>query len=168
MAVDLEDLIPFLKAEVASPGSEETAFADAITATWLVHLQNAFWQARLDGMLKGFVEASGQIEPETTGADDLSRDLQQLVVLYAGIAIVRNQLREINTLFRAKAGPVEYETQKSAQLLKGILDELHSRRGLVLERLSDLGVVEDVYIDALAQRQANFDAGTGTWAGSGA
>lgn len=164
MAVDLGDLIETLRREVSQPGAETTTFPDANDDTFLGHLQDAFWEARLDGMLDGFVEdGAGSVAPSTVGDDDLTRDLQQLVVLYAGIRILRNQLIAINTVFRAKAGPVEFETQKSAQLLKGILDELKSRRSLVLQRLSDLGNVDTYVIDAILEREYSIDYGITHW-----
>lgn len=167
MAVDLEELVPFLKSEVATPGNEETTFPSAETGDWVLQLQNAFWQAYLDGMVQGYNEADGIVSPRDSGADDMPRDLQQLLVLYAGITVVRNQLRELNTRFAAKAGPVEYETEKSAQVLVGLLNELQTRRNIVLERLSDLGLVEDVYIDAVQQRLLNVAEGLGHWTAAG-
>lgn len=152
MAVDLSELIPSLKREVGTPGGEDDLFPDATDASWLGYLSDAFWGARLDGMLAGYVEADGEITP------DLDRDLQQLVILYAGITIVRNQLRSLNTRFRAVAGPVEYEIEQSASVLKGLLDELTSRRHLVLQRLSDIGAAtETYYIDSLTERDLRIN-----------
>jgi hypothetical protein len=159
MAVDLGDLVETLRREVSQPGAEETTFPDANDDTFFGHLQDAFWEARLDGMLEGFVEADGLVSPTNPSADDLTRDLQQLVVLYAGIRIFRNQLVALNTTFRAKAGPVEYETQKSAQVLVAHLKELQNRRNLVLERLSDIGAVNGYYIDAIYERENAIDWG---------
>lgn len=158
MAVDLFDLVESLKREVNVPGGD--AFPDTDDVIFFGYLQDAFWEARLDGMLSGFTEdGNGSVTPTTTGADDLTRELQQLVVLYAGIRILRNELMRVQTLFRAKAGSVEYETQQSASVLKDLLGELQRRRAVVLERLSDLGVVEDYYIDAIIERDFNLSLG---------
>lgn len=164
MSVDLTDLIPSLKRQVSAPGEEETTFPDANDASWLGYLQDAFWECRLDGMLAGFDEANGFVDP-TSGTTDITRDLQALVILYAGIDIIVNQLRGINTLFRAQAGPVSFETQHSAQVLKGILDELKSRRDLVLIRLSDVGAVPSFYIDAVIGRDISIGYGLTNWVG---
>lgn len=166
MAVDLSELIDSLKREVGTPGNEDSTFPDALDADWLGHLQDGFWQARLDGMLEGYQETDGVVTPVASSAADLTRDLQQLVVLYAGIRIVTNQLRGIQTLFRAKAGAVEYETQQSAQVLKEILQELHRRRAVALERLSDLGQAETYYVDAVAERDWQISAQGLDWWGS--
>lgn len=163
MAVDLSELIGSLRREVNPPGGD--AFPDANDASYLGYLQDAFWEVRLDGMLAGFNELDGIVKPETAGDPDLSRDLQQLLVLYGGIRMVRTQLTNLNTVFRAKAGAVEYETQQSAQVLKAILDELKSRRALVLERLSDLGVVPTYYIDGVSAREHSIDSALTYWVG---
>lgn len=160
MAVDLFDLVEPLRREVSPPG--EDLFPNADDDDFLGNLQDAFWDARLDGLLEGFTESDGSVVP-TSGSTDLSRDLQQLIVLYAGLRIVRNHLRSMNTVFRSQAGPVEFETQKSAQLLKALLDELRTRRNLVLTRLSDLGSVDSYYIDALVERDLSLDYGDTYW-----
>lgn len=147
MAIDLSDLVPSLKREVSTPGTEETTFPDVADDNWLGYLSDAFWTARLDGLLAGYTELDGMVNP------DMDRDLQQLVVLYAGMNILRNQLRSLNTTFRAKAGPVEYETQQAASVLKGLLDDMTARKRLILARLSDLnGATDTFYIDSLAER----------------
>lgn len=163
MSVDLGDLIESVKRSVSAPGAEETTFPDATDDSWLGYLQDAFWEVRLDGMLAGYVEADGLIEPN--GTTELTRDLQQLVVLYASIDIVVNQIRALQTTFRAVAGPVQFEIQRSAQVLKAILDELKHRRDLVLTRLSDIGAVPSYIIDAVVGRDISVGYGDTFWTG---
>lgn len=150
MAIDLFELVESLRREVSPPG--EDLFPNATDDDYLGNLQDAFWEARLDGLLEGYTESDGTVEPTDSGGDDLTRDLQQLIVFYAGFKIVRNHLRSIKTMFRAQAGPVEFETQQSANVLKDLLLELKYKRDLVLTRLSDLGQVPTTYIDALVAR----------------
>lgn len=162
MSVDLATLVESLKREVTPPGEEETTFPDATDETWMGYLADGFWEIRLDGMLSGFTESAGLISP-SSGTTELTRDLLQLVVFYAGIRILRNQILSFNTVFRAKAGPVEFETQKSAQTLKALLDDMRERRNLVLYRLSDLGVVPSYYIDGLNERELSLGYGDTYW-----
>jgi hypothetical protein len=146
VATDLSELIPSLKREVSTPGNEETTFPDADDDSWLGYLSDAFWSARLDGMLAGYTAADGIVTPDIDG------ELQQLVILYAGMAIIRVELLRMQTKFRSKAGPVEYEVEQAATVLKGILDDMTARKALVLQRLSDVGAATDTYyIDALTQ-----------------
>lgn len=158
MAVDLFDLVESLKREVSTPGSTVLGEDDE----YLGHLQDSFWEVRLDGMLAGYVETDGSVSP-ISGTTELGRDLQQLVVLYAGIRIVRNELRQLKTVFRSKAGPVEFETQQAATVLTEILKELREKRHTVLSRLSDLGSAESFYIDAVIERDLSQGYGDTWW-----
>lgn len=160
MAVDLSDLVELLRSEVDAPG--EDSFPDAVENDWVNQLRSAFWEGVLDGVISGYEEDEGIVSP-TTGSTDLSRDLQQLVIFYAGVRVIRNKLRTMGTAFRAKAGPVEYETQNSAQVLKSILDELVRKRNLILTRLSDMGSVDSHYIDMIIYRDEAQAYGDAWW-----
>ena len=159
MAVDLGDLIESLRREVSQPGAEATTFPDSNDDIFFGHLQDGFWETVLDGVVSGYTEADGLVEPIEEGGEDLGRELQQLVVIYAGMRIVRNQLLAMNSVFRAKAGPVEYETQKAASVLKAAYDSMVARRNYVLAVLSANGSVDDYYIDAVLQRDENLGYG---------
>jgi hypothetical protein len=154
MAVDLSDLVDSLKREVNAPGL--TQLPDATDTQYLGNLQDGFWEAVLDGLIEGYTETDGIVTP-VSGTTDLSRELQQLVVFYAGFRIVRNLMRDLKTAFKASAGPVSYETEQSANLLKSILDDLKGKRNFLLNRLSDLGAVNSVYIDALSARDDSIN-----------
>lgn len=166
MSVDLSDLIPSLKRAVAAPGEEDTTFPNANDDSFLGYLQDAFWECRLDGMLATYSEDGEGLVSPSSGTTELTRDLQQLVVLYAALDIVFNQMRALNTAFRAAAGPAQFEIGKSAQLLQRILDELKTRRDIVLLRLSDVGAVPTYVIDALAGREQSIAFGDTFWAGA--
>lgn len=153
MAVDLGDLIEDLKTEVSPPGIN--SFPDSIDDEWFSQLRNAFWEIKLDGMLDEYTEEDGVVV-HRNGGPDIPRDLQQLVIFYAGFRIVRAYLIKTLTVFKTKAGPVEYETQQSATVLRDLLAELQRKRNLILERLSDLGMVTDTYIDAMYARDVSF------------
>lgn len=164
MAVDLEELVPSLRRMVSPPGTE---LLDGQTDGELVgYLSDAFWIAKLDGFFTNYTEDDGTVEP-ITGITDLPRDWQQFIVFYAGMQIVENQLRTTNTMFRSKAGPVEYEVQNSAQLLREHLKSLMDRRNYLLELLLNRYGVMPGYIDlvgarnnALIQGYVGFDGGT--------
>lgn len=163
MAVDLSDLVENLKREVNAPGISQ--LPDATDAEYLGNLQDGFWEAVLDGLISGYTESDGIVTP-TSGTTDMPRELQQLVIFYAGFRIVRNQLRDLKTAFRASAGPVSYETEQAATILTRILDDLKNRRDVMLRRLSDIGVVNDYYIDAYLARQESIGYGDTVWVGN--
>lgn len=158
MAVDLGELVEPLKREIAAPGEFTAVFPSSTDDILTGYLQDAFWEARLEGLtaLNSYTESDGSVTPVTDGGDELSKDLQQLLVFFAGYRIVLSALRNKNTLFHAKAGPVEYETQISANTLKEILQALKDKRSILLTRLSDIGTVDSYYIDSLAARDESI------------
>lgn len=161
MAVDITDLVDNLKAEVNTPGTD--SFPDALDSDWEIRLINAFWEVVLDGIITNYeVDDDGIVTP-VTGTTDLARDVQQIVVFYAGISIIRNALRTLNSSFRAKAGPVEFEVQNAATVMKSLLDELVRRRTVILTRLSDMGLASSVYVDMVIARNEAYGFGDTWW-----
>lgn len=157
--IDLGDLIESLQREVNAPGLDQ--LPGATDTDYLGNLQDGFWEAVLDGVISGYTESDGIVTP-VSGDTDLGRDLQQLVVFYAGFRIVRNQLRDLKTLFKTAAGPVSYETQQSALILSRIMDDLNKRRSIILQRLGDIGNTSSVYIDGVIARDEAVRYGD-TW-----
>ena len=150
-SVDLSELIGDLEAAVTVPGSA-SPFAASSETEWLTRLRNAFWSAYNDGIIAGFsCDEDGIVNP-VSGTATFTRDLQQLVIMCAAINIYQNQIMQLKTLFRAKAGQVEYETQQSAQVIKSLLDSLLAQRATILQRLSDGGFTDSYYIDAIRSR----------------
>lgn len=143
MVVDLVDYIDALKREVQPPGS---SIFDAVSQSdWVGYLTDAFWEARLDGFLTHWVAVENSstdvtIEPTTVGGDDMPRQYVALVVLYAGIRVLRNRILNTNTGFRAKAGPVEFEQQNSANLLSEMLKQLKATKDRIIESLEQQAV----------------------------
>lgn len=163
MSVDLADLVPSIKLEVNPPGTN--LFPEATDAEWVERLANAFWNARIDGMLPGYIEADGLISP-ISGSTDMPRELQQVIVFMAAYNAIYLKLLNTRTSFRAKAGAVEYETQNAATVLKDLADSLKQRYVLLLQRLADMGMVGTYVIDAVMARDNALAAGAGWWVGS--
>lgn len=157
MAVDLVDLVPSLQRAVDNPDTPlDATFTEEVMVGYLA---DGFWEARLQGLLAGYTEADGSIVTDN-GGDDMPRELQQLVVFYGAIAIIANRLVRSNSVFRAKAGPVEFETQQSANLLRDILKDLYERRKYLIGKLSDLGSMEDAVFDAIMARTDGITYGS--------
>lgn len=153
MTVDLSDHVDSLKREVIPVGSD--MFSDVTASVWLGHLTDAFWEARLDGFMEGFVADDEGLITNENGSADLDRRWVALIVLYAGIRVLRNRILNMNTSFRAKAGPVEFEQQNSATMLAEMLKQLRATKDRILDDLDDnaTGVIA---LDALSVRL--FDA----------
>ncbi len=151
MSVDLGDRVPDLLAEINAPGinSYPEVTDDSV---WIDKLKNGFWSAVLEGVIKGYaVDDDGLITP-TSGATDMPRDLQQIIVLYTAYKIVLYKLLEAKTQFKATAGPVSYETQQSANVLRDVLKNIRDSLNLVIARLGDLHSVNTTVLDAIVER----------------
>lgn len=138
MTIDLSDerYINSLKRTITPLGA--TTFDAIPDDTWVGYMTDAFWTARLDGFMQGFTaDEDGQIDP-VDGTDDLDQKYIALIVLYAAITILRNQILNMNTSFRAKAGPVEFEQQNSATMLTEILKELRAAKAQVLLEIDEI------------------------------
>ena len=164
MAVAVDILIDSMRRAVSPPGTD--LFPNATDEDYLGYLTDAFWDARLSGLLADWtINTEEEIEPQSGTGDDITRDLMQILVLYGSIKILTNELRNLNTLFRAQAGPVEFEQQKAAGVLKDILAELQEERAIVLKRLSDLGYKPTFYIDSVEARTTAIDLGRSYYTG---
>lgn len=158
MAVDLSDYVDSLKREVSPPGTDD--FPSATDADWIGNMADAFWEARLDGLLAAWTcDVDGLVTPQlitTPAQPDIGRDMIQLVVLYASFRIIRNALRGLRTQFRATAGPVTFEYQQSSNLLRELMKDIAMRRDMILTRLSDLGSVPSYVIDGIIARDQSI------------
>lgn len=163
MSVDLTDLVEPLKREMSPPGTD--LFADASDDEWLGQLEDSFWEAKLFGFFKGYTQNDGTVSP-VTGTTDLPRDQQALIILFAGARCLRNELKNINTLFKASAGAVSFETQNSATLLLAILKDLRSKVDLALAALGTINSTTVAYVDSLYGREESLYYGDITWNGS--
>lgn len=161
--IDLSELVPSLEAALTVPGAE-AEFATVPEDQWVIRLVNAFWNAFNAGLFTGYsVDEDGAVTP-TEGTEDMGRDMQQVLVLYAAMDVVRNQMRQLNTVFRAKAGPVEYETQQSATLLKALLDGYMGQIADLVERMGDTGgTTASFYLDGVFGREQAINYGLTYW-----
>jgi hypothetical protein len=185
MAVDLNDLVDALKASVNPPGSD--LYPDATDDEWVLRLSNGFWDAKIKGLFPsheenaaargGPVAYSDFIVTPTNPAEDydsptgwnedldLSREMQQLVVLWSAWRITLAKFQEITTTFRARApGPTEWEEQRSAQVLKAVLDSLKEEIAFILNNLSTYGSSGGAMIyDAVIERTYATAVGEVWW-----
>lgn len=150
MAVDLSEFVPSLRREVTPPGND--LFQGVNDDVFTGYLADAFWEARLDGFGSQWTcDIDGIVTPIEAGGDEFPRPLTGLVILYAGIKILRNRILNINTAFRAQAGPVNYEVENSANLLTEMLKQLAARRAELLEEVK-LAPTPTFYIDGYTAR----------------
>lgn len=160
--VDLSDYVDVLKGQVNPPGTD--LFPDAQEDDWVIRLVGAFWNARIQGITSldpWTCDEEGIVTPQSTGGVDIPRDLIQLVVVWAAFKAVENQLRDLNSVLSVKAGPIEFEQQKSAQTMAGLLQSLKDEKVLILRRLSDVGTVPTYVFDRITALDASIVSGLG-------
>lgn len=121
---DLADLVGAYKREVAVPGAFTDAYPLTTDTDIVDSLGDAFGQAQLDGFFGHMVldPDAGEIVP------DLSLAGAALVVIYAGIRLVRQQIRSTRSSVTYKAGPVEFSSASAASALTEDLRGLEARR----------------------------------------
>ena len=164
-SVDLADLVPDLVTELNVPGVD--AYSTVSEQEWIDRLRNAFWYSVLDGLIIGYEDEDGIVKPTASSGSALSRELQQIVIMYAAINVVRNKLLELKTVFRAKAGSTEYETQQAASVLTALLAEFSERRKYILNRIGDKGTARRMYVfDGFNARQDAINSGYTSWIGA--
>lgn len=158
MAVLIDNLIESLKNEVSPPGTD--LYPSVSDPQWRSRLLDAFWEAKLAKAFPNYtIDGSNNIVP-ISGTTDMPREQQQLIVLFAGFRVALTAFQNIKSGFRAKAGPVEFEQQQSAQVLKGLLDALRERIKDALEDVdgTSMGSLALV-LDGLAARSAAISDG---------
>lgn len=146
-AVDLTDYVATLRREITPLGTTLfTAIADGVLVGYLT---DAFWEARLDGFLAAYTaDEDGLVTPLTDTAFTPAEIA--LVVMYAGIRVLRNQILNTSTGFRAKAGAVEFEQQNGATVLTEMLKQLRDQKIRIIEMSQDLTLVQ--IFDAFSTR----------------
>lgn len=120
----LTELVEALKRELAVPGVYDDVFPDTDNTQLAAALADAFAEAQLNGF---FTTLTLGEAPDYETSEDISAAAGALVLLFASMRILRAWLRSISTNERYKAGPVEYETARSTNLLRDELAYLRAR-----------------------------------------
>lgn len=118
---DLATLVEPLKRELAIPGVFEDVFPDTDDTALTESLKDGFAEAQLSGYFTDVTLTGGET------SSDLSLAGGALIVLITSMRILRAQLRSLNMNERYKAGPVEFETNKSTNLLRDELAYMRTR-----------------------------------------
>lgn len=126
----LSELAPALQRELAVPGTFDDVFPDTTLGNLSDSLADAFGEAQLYGFFLDLALTINEDEEWET-SEDLSAAGQALLLIFSSMRIIRAQLRALQTSERYKAGPTEFEIQRSANLLR---DEL----AFLTQRLKDI------------------------------
>lgn len=121
---DLSTLNEPLKRELAVPGEFETLFPNTSETDLSDSLTDGFAEAQLDGY---FTDYTVDLDTYAT-TPDISAAAGSLVILYAGMRIIRARLRALNLQEKYEAGPVSYEIARSSTVLREELKYLIKRK----------------------------------------
>jgi hypothetical protein len=157
MALDLADYADWMRREITPLGT--TLFTDVTDDDLTSYMTDAFWEARLDGFFAGYESDDTGVITPVSGTTDLALDAVALIVVYAGIRILRNRILNTQTTFRAKAGPVEFEQQTSANMLSEMLRQLKDTKVRILENDGGMGQLPTLVFDWLEARPEAYRIG---------
>ncbi len=161
MAVALEDLAPRLDATLNPPGGG--GLFVATTEQYTASLANAFWYAKLWGLFAGYrANSSNEIVP-VDGGDDLSEDLWQMIVLFAALTALEARIAGLLTYVRSKAGPVESEKRRSAEVLVQLLKAKRAELEDIRDDLAGADQTTVSFIDGVLARTNAIGAAEGSW-----
>ncbi len=164
MGTLVEDLIPMFNREINGPGFERITAISA--GQKLGYIEDGFWDVRLAGMLATFTVVDGVdlVPPGVTGklyftddstkAEDLEKKFWMMVVIVAGFRLLRLKIMDLAVNFTAEAGPVQFEQQASATVLRALLANLQGRIQELKGQYSDeFGADVFILMDGLAQAE---------------
>ena len=146
----VSDLRAQLARRINVPGAEQ--LEDVSGAVLDGYILDGFWQTRLRGMLVGYTSNTTTITKESDGSG-LPEHLQQLVIIMAGFNLVRAKVMQLAVNFSAKAGPVAYEQQASATVLRALLNSLERELQQLQEAYSDQFGGALYYMDGVLQSE---------------
>lgn len=163
MPTPVASLIPMLTREINAPGLENIDLGGGDS---LGYIEDGFWDVRLAGMLGSYTVVLGEdLDPvgttgakyftdQATKAEDLDTMYWMMIVMFAGFRLLRLKIMNLAVNFKAVAGPVSYEQQASATVLRALLDSLSRRIQELKSQYSD-SFNASVFImwDGIAQDQ---------------
>ncbi len=162
MGTLIDDLIPMFNREINIPGDEQLPSVSA--GQKIGYIEDGFWDARLSGMLATFTVADGVdlVPPGITGklyftddsskAKDLEKQFWMMIVIIAGLRLLKLKIMDLAVNFTAEAGPVSYEQQASATVLRAILANLQGRvQELKGQYSEEFGTDLFILMDGIAQ-----------------
>lgn len=168
MATSVASITESLNREINVPGFPQ--FPDIDAGDMLGYVEDGFWEGRLMGVFKGWTIVAGSTltSPESgnwitdTGGseEDFSEEDQMFLVIIAGFRLLQRKALNLAQNYRAQAGPVEYEVQMSATVLRELLQSFERRLKVYAELYSELISAEVfVYMDGVAQSSYAMVAG---------
>jgi len=158
MATAVADVVPVLQREVNVPGAP--LFPDALPGDYFGYVEDGFWEGRLAGVFKGWtiIDGADLTSPESgrfitnDNEDDFAEMDQMFLAIIAGFRMIQRKAFDLAQNMRAHAGPLEYEKQVSATVLRELIKSLERRLNEYEVLYSELvSASAFYYMDGLAQ-----------------
>lgn len=135
MAVELADLVDSLDVVLNTPGDAAGQLFTVVGAedAWTLALANGFWTAHRRGFYTDFrVDADTfEIVNIAVGGTDMSREDQQVIVLWTARTAVRSKLLTMFSHAKDEGGGALTERDRSSTLLKALLDSIDTELELI-------------------------------------
>ena len=147
-------------------GTFETDYPDVTDADLVGQLADSFSEAQLWGFfpkisLVPVVDEGTSSTVDWETSDDLSMSGGSLVILFSGLRVIRGKLRNLSSTERYKAGPVEMEIAKSANLLRDEMKFLTERINRLIDDADKKPTIAKVHDNYVARggnvTQVGFD-----------
>jgi hypothetical protein len=165
MGIPVTSLVPSLRRATSPPGVD--LHPDATDAMFSGYVEDALWMAVLKGAISGYaidvVADPHQIVPVSPNSGDLPGELGQLIVEFAALNVISGDLMNLQTTFKATAGPVSIDVQRSATVLVQVLKNIQSQLALSLEQIGKFGFVNVAVFDAIVERTYSVARNESWW-----
>ena len=147
----ISSMVDTLRRAINPPGEE--LFPNANDLVLQGYLADSFAVARMNGVIPSkWVNNADTIENPDDLGEEFPTDLATIVVVYAKIQILRARIMNIQSKFKAVAGPVEYETQTAVTHLKELLGTFENELAEIKENLIEREILSTGYIDVTLNR----------------
>jgi hypothetical protein len=152
---DLGDYVDSVRGMLARPGTFEILFPETTDDGLIQLLRDGLAECNMEQLLVGYVaDANGMVRPEMPPA------AVAMVVLFAGVRLIRAEILNRVTSTKYVAGPVSAEQSYSTNILRDVAKQLEAQKTqlIVLYRSGGAGVdfyMADSFIANLSQLTDN-------------
>lgn len=153
-------LVPQLKRFVATPGGFTATFPSATNSELVGSLADAFGAAQLRGFFSSSTWAltfNDEDNSATTADPDLNLAQRALLVLFAGIQILENEIRNRNARVKYVAGPVSYEVDsQGASVMTELLKKYSAEKEALISDVAASGAGDFIHMEDMAYTKGLF------------
>lgn len=128
---DLADSVPSLKNVLARPGTFGTLFPETTDDDLVLVLQDGLAEAHLEGLLLANTDdGNGLVTPDLTSGE------RALVLLFAGLRLIRSELMNRPLSRKYVAGPASTEETQATNVLRDIMRAMQAQKDQVVKAMS--------------------------------